>query len=66
MDIQWKLIAPIILLQLILVVIALVSLARAKAETIRGPKLLWVLIILGGSIIGSIAYFAMGRKEYAA
>lgn len=66
MDIQWKLIAPIILLQLILVVIALVSLARAKAETIRGPKLLWVLIILGGSIIGSIAYFVMGRKEYGA
>lgn len=66
MDIQWKLIAPIILLQLILVVIALVSLARAKAETIRGPKLLWVLIILGGSMIGSIVYFAMGRKEYGA
>lgn len=66
MDIQWKLIAPIILLQLILVVIALVSLARAETETIRGSKLLWVIIILFGSIIGSIVYFVAGRKDYGA
>ncbi|HEY4390151.1 MAG TPA: PLDc N-terminal domain-containing protein [Paenibacillus sp.] len=66
MDIQWQLIAPVILLQLILVVIALVSLARAEAETIRGSKLLWVIIILCGSIIGSIVYFVAGRKDYGA
>lgn len=61
MDIQWQIIAPVILLQLILVVIALVSLA--KAEAVRGSKLLWVIIILFGSIIGSIVYFVAGRKE---
>lgn len=66
MDIQWQLIAPVILLQLILVVIALVSLAKAEAETVRGSKLLWVIIILFGSIIGSIVYFVAGRKDYGA
>ncbi|AZS17236.1 PLDc N-terminal domain-containing protein [Paenibacillus lutimineralis] len=63
MDIQWQIIAPVILLQLILVVIALVSLAKAEAETVRGTKLLWVVIILFGNIIGSIVYFVAGRKD---
>ncbi|NWL89146.1 MULTISPECIES: PLDc N-terminal domain-containing protein [unclassified Paenibacillus] len=63
MGIQWQLIAPVILLQLILVVIALVSLAKAEAETIRGSKLLWVIIILFGNILGSIVYFVAGRRD---
>lgn len=63
MGIQWQLIAPVILLQLILVVIALVSLAKAEAETIRGSKLLWVIIILFGNILGSNVYFVAGRRD---
>lgn len=63
MGIQWQRIAPVILLQLILVVIALVSLAKAEAETIRGSKLLWVIIILFGNILGSIVYFVAGRRD---
>ncbi len=62
-DIQWGLIMPVIILQLILALIGLISLAKASPESVRGPKWVWVLVILFGNIIGSIAYFAVGRRE---
>jgi hypothetical protein len=52
---------PVILLQLALLVAALVDLARR--ERTRGPKWLWVLIILFVSLIGPILYFTLGREE---
>lgn len=61
MDIDWGLIAPIIVLQLILMVTALFSLTRA--ESVRGAKWIWALIIIFGSMLGSIVYFLIGRKE---
>ncbi|MHA0858437.1 PLDc N-terminal domain-containing protein [Paenibacillus sp. CMAA1364] len=59
--INWLLVLPIIILQLVLVVIALISLYRA--EQVRGPKWVWILVIIFGSIIGSILYFVIGRKD---
>jgi hypothetical protein len=52
---------PVILLQLALLAAALVDLARR--ERTRGPKWLWVLIILLVSLIGPILYFTLGREE---
>lgn len=63
-DINWGLIAPIVVLQLLLAVIGLISLAKAESQSVRGPKWLWVIIILFGNILGSIIYFTIGRKEY--
>lgn len=54
-------IAPIIVIQLILMVIALVL--CVKAESTRGPKLMWVLIIIFVSIFGPIAFFIAGRRN---
>ena len=54
-------IIPIAILQLILLVVALVDLARR--ERTRGPKWVWVLIILFVNIIGPILYLVMGREE---
>ncbi|MFC7678540.1 PLDc N-terminal domain-containing protein [Paenibacillus sp. GCM10028914] len=62
MDI-WKLIWPLVALQVILAVTALISLYKAEQGTIRGNKLMWVFIILFINIIGSVAYFIVGRKE---
>ncbi|WP_195576020.1 PLDc N-terminal domain-containing protein [Paenibacillus sp. 1001270B_150601_E10] len=59
--IPWNLIMPIIVLQLVLMVAALISLA--KAEYTKGPKWLWVILIIGLSIIGSVAYFIIGRRD---
>ncbi|WP_238403796.1 PLD nuclease N-terminal domain-containing protein [Paenibacillus paridis] len=53
-------IAPIIVIQLILMVIALVL--CAKAERTRGPKWVWVLIIIFVNIFGPIAFFIAGRR----
>lgn len=55
------LIVPLILLQLILMIIALVL--CVKTEETRGPKLMWVLIIIFGQLIGPIAFFLFGRRN---
>lgn len=60
-DVNWGLIWPLLALQFLLAIIGLVSLARA--EKVRGPKWMWILIIVFGNIMGSIAYFTVGREE---
>jgi hypothetical protein len=52
---------PVIILQLILMVAALIDLAR-RPKT-RGPKWVWLLVILFVNYIGPIIYFVIGRKE---
>ncbi|MFE0560813.1 MULTISPECIES: PLDc N-terminal domain-containing protein [Paenibacillus] len=63
MDMIWGLIWPILALQAILAVTGLISLFRAEPASIRGPRWMWVLIILLGNLIGSVAYFVAGRRE---
>ncbi|RJX38641.1 PLDc_N domain-containing protein [Paenibacillus pinisoli] len=55
------LLVPLIILQLILMIIALVL--CVKTEETRGPKLMWVLIIIFGQLIGPIAFFLFGRRQ---
>ena len=55
------LLIPIILIQLTLVVFALADLLRR--EYTRGPKWVWVLVILFVNMIGPIIYFLVGRDE---
>ena len=52
---------PIILLQLVLLVVALIDLARR--ERTRGPKWVWVLVIVFINVIGPILYLVLGREE---
>ena len=52
---------PLILIQLGLVVFALIDLIRR--EKIRGPKWVWVLIILFLNFLGPIVYFVIGRED---
>jgi len=60
-DLNWALIAPLIILQVILAIFALVS--CIKQEETNGPKWIWVLIILFINLIGPILYFVAGRKN---
>jgi len=64
-DVNWALIAPLIGIQLILMVIALVDLIRRDQQATRGPKLMWLFIVILGSLLGSIAYFTIGRRNDA-
>lgn len=60
-NLDWRLIAPLFVVQLILTVIALIDLARIH-ET-KGPKLMWGLIIIFVATLGPIIYFIFGRKS---
>lgn len=60
-QVPWALIAPILGVQLILMIVALIDLKRIHAT--NGPKLLWLVIILISGLFGSIAYFIFGRRQ---
>ncbi|MCM3584781.1 PLD nuclease N-terminal domain-containing protein [Mesobacillus maritimus] len=60
-EVNWALIAPLIVLQLILMVFALVN--CVKQEETNGPKWMWILIIIFVNIVGPVLYFLMGRKN---
>lgn len=61
-SVNWGLIMPLLILQALLAIIGLISLA--KAEHTRGPKWLWLIILIFGNILGSIVYFTVGRKDF--
>ena len=52
---------PVVILQLALVLVALVDLL--KRERTRGPKWVWLLVILFINLIGPIVYLVIGREE---
>ncbi|WML60098.1 PLD nuclease N-terminal domain-containing protein [Neobacillus sp. PS2-9] len=54
-------IAPIFIIQLILIVVAIIDLVRI--DQTKGPKWIWVIIILFVNIIGPILYFVIGRRN---
>ena len=54
-------IIPLVLLQLILMIVALLDLIRR--EKTRGPKWLWTIVIVLGELIGPIVYLIFGREE---
>ncbi len=56
------LLAPLVIIELTLVVIALVDLIR-RQEVKYIPKWGWALVILLISMIGPIAYLILGREE---
>lgn len=59
--VPWAVIVPLLVVQFILVIVALVDLRKIHAT--NGPKILWAFIILFVSLFGPIAYFIVGRKQ---
>ncbi|ACZ62597.1 MULTISPECIES: PLD nuclease N-terminal domain-containing protein [Dehalococcoides] len=62
MDINWALIAPLIVLQLILLIIAVVDLVK-RPKVRWNNKWVWAVIIVFVNIIGPIIYLTLGREE---
>jgi hypothetical protein len=58
--------APLLLLQLVLVALALRDLVRPE-RMVKGPsKLIWGVIIVLGELLGPLVYFVFGRQEQEA
>lgn len=55
------LIIPIILLELGLLIAALVDIIRR--EKTKGPKWIWIIVVVVFNLLGPIAYFIFGRDE---
>ena len=57
----WLLLIPLLVVQLSLQVVAIVNLSKKELKHVRFEnKLIWVLIIVLGSLLGAIAYFVFG------
>ncbi len=56
------LLIPVIILDLILIITALIHVLRHPHYKI-GNKAIWIIVVLFISIIGPILYFAIGRGE---
>lgn len=61
-SINWAILAPILVIQLILLVVALVDLIRI--ERTNGPKWVWALVIVIINIVGPVLYFVVGRRSH--
>lgn len=60
--VNWNLVAPILVIQAILLIVALIDLI--KIEKTNGPKWIWAIVILIINIIGPILYFVVGRRNH--
>jgi hypothetical protein len=57
------LIAPLIVIQLGLMIVALIDLEKDERRVRGGQKVVWALIIIFVNIVGPILYFVAGREE---
>ena len=57
------LVAPLILLQLVLLVLAILDLFREERQVRFFGKPIWALIIVFVNLLGPLAYFFVGREE---
>jgi hypothetical protein len=57
------LVAPIIVIQLGLMIAALIDLERNERRVRGGSRLVWALVIVFVNVVGPILYFVAGREE---
>ena len=57
------LLAPIIVIQVGLMIAALVDLERDERHVRGGNKVVWALVIILVNVVGPILYFVAGREE---
>lgn len=60
-EINWAVIAPLLVIQGILLIVAAIDLIRI--DRTNGPKWMWALIIVLINILGPIIYFIFGRRN---
>lgn len=63
-SINWALILPLIIIQGILLIVAIIDWAK-QAENTRGNRWVWFVVIVFIQVIGPITYFIFGRRKDA-
>tara|TARA_R110002020_G_scaffold203551_6_gene407327 strand:+ start:2950 stop:3192 length:243 start_codon:yes stop_codon:yes gene_type:complete len=58
-DIAWSIVT---VAAIVLIVVALISLARSAQRLTSLQALIWVLVVLFVPVLGSIAWMAVGRR----
>ena len=57
------LLAPIVIIQLGLMIVALLDLEQEDRHVRGGSKLVWALVIVFVNVVGPIIYLVAGREE---
>ena len=57
------LLAPIVLIQLGLMLVALIDLERPERRVRGDSKLAWALVIVFVNLVGPVVYFVAGRRD---
>ncbi|HEX4897974.1 MAG TPA: PLD nuclease N-terminal domain-containing protein [Candidatus Limnocylindrales bacterium] len=57
------LIAPLLAIQLALIIVALRDLFRPERRVRGGVKWIWVLVIVFLELLGPLLYFTVGRED---
>ena len=57
------LIAPLLAIQLALIIVALRDLFRPERRVRGGAKCIWVLVIVFLELLGPLIYFTVGRED---
>ncbi|MBC8079239.1 MAG: PLDc_N domain-containing protein [Gorillibacterium sp.] len=60
---DWKLLIPVIAIELILIIVAIIDLIRIDKSRVKGAKWVWAFVIIGIQMFGPIAYFVAGRRN---
>lgn len=60
-EINWALIAPLVLLDILLKTVAVIAWVRQRKE--GNVSLVWLLVILLINLAGPIIYFVFGRRD---
>ncbi|WP_280770097.1 PLD nuclease N-terminal domain-containing protein [Salipaludibacillus daqingensis] len=60
-EVNWPLIAPILILSLVLMIVALID--CIKHDKTNGPQWIWILVIVFVNFFGPILYFLFGRRN---
>jgi hypothetical protein len=55
--------APLLVLQLVLMGVGLYDLTRPERRVKGGNKLVWGVVIVLGELLGPLVYFLFGREE---
>ncbi len=58
----WPFLLPVIVIQVILAVIALVDLLRNRTYRF-GNQFFWIIVVLFVQLIGPILYFTIGKRD---